>query len=553
MSIVTEEVFAAAHSRDAGLITGTLDNPIRRSWRQIYRSATHVAGALADLGVGAGDRVAVLAGQPSEIAPLIEGIWMRGVSITMLHQPTPRTDLAQWMADALTVIGMISARLVVVGAPFTPAADVFAGQGVRSVSCEELLNGSATEPVPTGEDDIALLQLTSGSTGTPKAVIVTHGNLAEHNHGMAKAAKLDPGSDISVSWLPLSHDMGMVGLLIAMQLGIEAVCVTPSDFLESPLSWPALITKYRATVTLAPNFAYSLLAHRLDQAPDGAYDLSSLRVAFNGAEPVDAGAVARFIQSGSRFGLRPTAMAPAYGMAEATLSVSIAVDGVDIDAIDPAALENDARAVVSTADDARQLVKLGPPLPCVEARVVDFGRSPLPARGIGEIELRGTSLSRGAVTTSGLEATFDDDGWLATGDLGYLTEAGDIVVCGRKKDMIIVGGRNIFPADIERVASTVAGVRPGSATAVRLAGKELSEEFGLAIESKAYSDPAEVARIRAELSTRVLAAFGVSPRFVMVTGPGTLPKTPSGKVRRAETVALIEAELARVRESDSVV
>ena len=162
-------------------------------------------------------------------------------------------------------------------------------------------------------------------------------------------------------------------------------------------------------------------------------------------------------------------------------------------------------------------------------------------------------MSRGAVTTSGLEATFDDDGWLATGDLGYLTEAGDIVVCGRKKDMIIVGGRNIFPADIERVASTVAGVRPGSATAVRLAGKELSEEFGLAIESKAYSDPAEVARIRAELSTRVLAAFGVSPRFVMVTGPGTLPKTPSGKVRRAETVALIEAELARVRESDSVV
>ena len=279
MSIVTEEVFTAAHGRDAGLITGTLDNPIRRSWRQIYRSATHVAGALADLGVGHGDRVAVLAGQPSEIAPLIEGIWMRGASITMLHQPTPRTDLAQWMADALTVIGMISARLVVVGAPFTPAADVLAGQGVRSVSCEELLNGSVTEPVATGEDDIALLQLTSGSTGTPRAVIVTHGNLAEHNHGMAKAAKLDPGSEILVSWLPLSHDMGMVGLLIAMQLGFEAVCVTPSDFLESPLSWPALITKYRATLTAAPNFAYSLLAHRLDQAPDGAYDLSSLRVA----------------------------------------------------------------------------------------------------------------------------------------------------------------------------------------------------------------------------------------------------------------------------------
>jgi fatty-acyl-CoA synthase len=555
MSLFMETVFTGAHNRDKGLITGKLESSVRRSWRRIYGSATRIAGALEDLGVRPGDRVAVLASEPSDVAPLIEGIWMRGASVTMLHQPTPRTDLAQWMADTLTVVGMISARLVVVGAPFTEAAAVFVENGVGSVSCQELLTeGRVSEPVPTAESDALLLQLTSGTTGSPKAVIITHGNMFEHGRAMQIAAKGDPDTDVGVSWLPLFHDMGMVGaLILAMQHGGEVICVTPADFLESPLLWPALITKYRGTMTAAPNFAYSLLANLLDRAPDGAFDLSTLRLALTGAEPIDTHTVAKLVESGSRFGLRASAMVAAYGMAEATLSVSLAMDGICIDSVDAKTLENDGRAVVSNIDDAKQLVKLGPPLTCLELRVVDSGRSPLPARTVGEIEIRGKSLSPGLITASGPEATLDDDGWFSTGDFGYLTEAGEIVVCGRKKDIIIVGGRNIFPTDVEKVASSVAGVRPGSATAVRLAGNELGEEFALAIESPAHDDPGEVARIRREISSRVFAGFEVSPRFVMVTGPGAIPKTPSGKIRRAETLALIQAALPCPAGADFVV
>ena len=481
---------------------------------------------------------------------------MRSASITMLHQPTPRTDLAQWMADALTVIGMISARLVVVGAPFTPAADVLAGQGVRSVSCEELLNGSVTEPVATGEDDIALLQLTSGSTGAPRAVISrTATGRTQPQHGQGREARSRLG--IMVNWLPLSHDMGMVGFLIGPMRSVRSGLRHTNRIPHSPLLWPALITKYGGTMTAAPNFAYSRAGPA--PAPGPGRRLRSVQLRFVHQRRRTHRRHHHHPRSSQQrpFRTRETALVAAYGMAEATLAVSFTVPGgtISVDTVDHGGLrEPRPTALAPARATTPQLRETRFPAPryrtprrrfegVAHSRAASDRRT---RHSRGRHRRRGTSPRRSRRRRS------TTDGWLATGDLGYLTEAGEIVVCGRKKDMIIVGGRNIFPTDIEGWPDGRRGA-PGSATAVRLAGKELGEEFGLAIESKAYSDPAEVARIRAELSTRVLAAFGVSPRFVMVTGPGTLPKTPSGKVRRAETVALIEAELARVRESDSVV
>src|SRR6185312_14521938 len=236
------------------------------------------------------------------------------------------------------------------------------------------LDGDPIEPDAdlAGEDDTALLQLTSGSTAEPKAVRITHRNLHANIGAMAAAARLDPDADVMVSWLPLFHDMGMVGFLtIPMAAGIELVSVTPTDFLRRPLLWAELISRHRATVTAAPNFAYAVLARQLGRA-DGPLDLSTLRFALNGAEPIDPDAVAAFTVAGARFGLRAESVVCAYGMAETALGVSFAqVDtGLQVDEIDAVALEEHRRAVPATIGVTRRFPLLGPPLPGIEVRVV---------------------------------------------------------------------------------------------------------------------------------------------------------------------------------------
>jgi len=511
-----------------------------------------MAGSLAKAGVGPGDSVAILAGEPVDIAPLIQAVWIRGGSVTMLHQPTPRTDLAIWVQDTLTVLTMIGAHTVVVGAPFGPAAAVLIENGISVHAVEALHEGDPIEPYDSADEDIAFLQLTSGSTGHPKAVAITHRNLEQAVHTLATATNVDPTTDVMVNWLPLFHDMGMIGFLVApMRVGIEAVCVTPTEFLTSPLLWPALITKYGGTMTAAPNFAYTVLARRLQHAADDAYDLSSLRFVLNGAEHIDTTTITTFLKSASRFGLKETALIAAYGMAEATLAVSFTspLDTVTVDTVDTHAIETAAWVRPSNGKNIRSFVKLGAPLPGIELRVVDENGSALQHRQIGEFAIRGVAVTRSYVNLVGSHNALDADGCLATGDLGYLTETGDVVVRGRKKDMIIVAGRHICPTDSERAAGRVDGVRPGNAVAVRLTSPEQRESFAVAVESYAHNNSREKRRIMNEVSRTVFAEIGVSPRLVAVTGPGTLPKTPSGKLRRSATYSIIEAELEELDRS----
>jgi len=552
VSVFTTEIFTTATVLGSGLVTGEPHVPVRHTWAEVHCTASKMAGSLAKAGVGPGDSVAILAGEPVDIAPLIQAVWIRGGSVTMLHQPTPRTDLAIWVQDTLTVLTMIGAHTVVVGAPFGPAAAVLIENGISVHAVEALHEGDPIEPYDSADEDIAFLQLTSGSTGHPKAVAITHRNLEQAVHTLATATNVDPTTDVMVNWLPLFHDMGMIGFLVApMRVGIEAVCVTPTEFLTSPLLWPALITKYGGTMTAAPNFAYTVLARRLQHAADDAYDLSSLRFVLNGAEPIDTATITTFLKSASRFGLKETALIAAYGMAEATLAVSFTspLDTVTVDTVDTHAIETAAWARPSNGKNIRSFVKLGAPLPGIELRVVDENGSALQHRQIGEFAIRGVAVTRSYVNLVGSHNALDADGWLATGDLGYLTETGDVVVCGRKKDMIIVAGRNICPTDIERAAGRVDGVRPGNAVAVRLTSPEQRESFAVAVESHAHNNSREKRRIMNEVSRTVFAEIGVSPRLVAVTGPGTLPKTPSGKLRRSATYSIIEAELEELDRS----
>ena len=543
MSRFTDTMYRNAHTSTNGMVTGEPHHPVRHTWGEVHEKARRAAGGLAAAGVGHGEAVGVLAGAPVEIAPTAQGVWMRGATVTMLHQPTPRTDLLLWAEDTTTVIDMIDARVVIVSDPFMAAVPVLENAGIRVVTVEQLLAADPTDPVDTGEDDLAMMQLTSGSTGSPKAVQITHRNLVSNAEAMFVGARYNVDTDVIVSWLPLFHDMGMTGFLtVPMYFGAELVKITPTDFLRDTLLWARLIDKYKGTMTAAPNFAYALFAKRLrKQAQPGQFDLSTLRWALSGAEPVEPADVEDLCEAGAPFGLKPDAILPAYGMAETTVAVSFSECGAGlvVDEVDADLLAVLRRAVPAAKGNTTRLATLGPLLDGLEARVVDEVGNLVPTRGVGVIELRGEPLTPGYITVGGFVPTQDAHGWYDTGDLGYLTENGHIVVCGRVKDVIIMAGRSIYPTDVERAAGRVEGVRSGCAVAVRLDAGHSRESFAVAVESNAFEDPAQVRRIKHRVAHEVVAEVDMRPRNVVVLGPGTIPKTPSGKLRRAHSVSLV--------------
>ncbi len=543
MSRFTDNMFRSARESSKGMVTGEPHTPVRHTWAEVHERARRIAGGLAAAGVGPGDAVGVLAGAPVEIAPTAQGVWMRAASLTMLHQPTPRTDLAVWAEDTMTVVDMIDAKAVIISDPFMPAAPVLEEKGLKVVTVADLLAAEPIDPEEAGEDDLALMQLTSGSTGSPKAVQITHRNIYSNAEAMFISAEYDVEKDVMVSWLPCFHDMGMIGFLtVPMYFGAELVKITPMDFLRDTLLWAKLIDKYKGTMTAAPNFAYALFAKRLrKQATPGQFDLSTLRFALSGAEPVEPADVEDLIDAGKPFGLKSTAILPAYGMAETVLAVSFSKCGAGlvVDEVDADLLAALRQAVPATKGNTRRLASLGPLLEGIEIRIVDEHGNSLPPRGVGVIQLRGEPVTPGYLTMAGFLPAQDEHGWYDSGDLGYQMEDGHVVVCGRVKDVIIMAGRNIYPTDIERAAGRVEGVRPGCAVAVRLDAGHSRETFAVAVESNAWQDPVEVRRIEHQVAHEVVTEVDMRPRNVVVLGPGSIPKTPSGKLRRANSVALV--------------
>ncbi len=535
MSRLTDGIADAAANSPFGLHFGTAGALRFASWRDIHRTATRVAGQLAAEGVMRGSRVGVLAANPEDVAPVVQGIWQTGAAMTMLQQPTPQTDLAEWHAGTLGVLTMLGARCVVVGQPFFTVAEALRASGYRVIEIPETWPGLDAIAVPTDEDDVALYQLTSGSTGHPKGVAITHRNLRADIVAMVVASDTDPAVDVMMSWLPLSHDMGLVGyLLTPMHHGISAVYVPPTEFIKSPLNWIRILSEQRVTTTSAPNFAYSIVQRRLKAVGDGTYDLTALRFVICGAEPVDPATMQEFARQAARFGMPDSAVIAAYGLAEATLAVSFsrADQPLTVEMVCAEELEKRGRAVTTSVAEAprKDLVVLGRPLPGIEVRIASKEQRTLPARHVGEIVIRGDVVARHYLTPDGEVAAVDGDGWLYTGDLGYLTDDGEIVVCGRRKDVIIVAGRNIFPANIERLAEAVDGVRRGAVAAFGITQPDRREEIRIVAET-VQDYPSDISReIRRQIARRVLSATGLSPDVVLV-GRGSIPKTPSGKIR----------------------
>jgi fatty-acyl-CoA synthase len=523
------------------------DGPEYVSWSQIHDEARAVGAALQAKGLLPGDHVAVLGPTSRQLMTAVRGCWMTGIASMVLPLPMRMGSLDEFVSSTRARIRHGDAKLVLIDDQLAPFYEAAPGdppiEPIGSVmpGAPNVPSGDRLELPDRDPDRLVILQYTSGSTSEPKGVMIPDRVLSANVDACCEAAVLGTG-EVMVSWLPLYHDMGLVGFLaIPMTMGVDLVQAAPQDFMAKPGNWMQWISDWGGTATAGPNFSWVLATRALKRAAgeNAALDLSTLTLALSGAEPVDPKAVEAFVAAAEPFGFRAGSVFPAFGMAETAIGASFPVRGAGLvcDTVDREVLERSRVAKpieISDPDEleltARRLPLLGTAVPGMEMRVVDpVTREQLPERHVGELLLRGTSVTPGYYKREeATQALFHDD-WLCTGDLAYLLD-GQLVLCGRIKDVIIVGGRNVFPEDIERAVGGLGGVRAGNVIAFGVEGYKGKESVVVVAEVRAD----DLDSVRDSIHHRTLEVCGLPPRDVMLVKPGTLPKTSSGKLQRAK-------------------
>jgi fatty-acyl-CoA synthase len=531
MRTVVARIEASAGSGSSLTLVGSAagGGPETLSWAQIHEDAQAAAAALQAAGIEPGDHVALLGPTSRSFVTAVQAAWLAGATVVCLPLPMRLGSIEEFVVQTRARIRHADAALVLIDAELEPFLTPQPGDPPTR-RLDELGGRARDWERPADDPDaLAILQFTSGSTADPKGVMLPHRCLVENIDAIVEGTGLGP-DDRGVSWLPLYHDMGLIGLLMTPMLtGFDLVLGAPTDFLAAPADWLRWMSDFRGTITCAPNFGYALAARAMRRLDD--LDLSSWRLGLNGAEPIDPASVERFLAAGARHGLDAKSAFCVYGMAEASLAISFPAPGtgMTVDTVDRDALERGGYASPASGPGTRALARLGRPLRGLEVRVCD------PATGaarhdreVGELELRGTSVTPGYFRRAEVTAAAFHDGWLRTGDLGYLVD-GEVVVCGRIKDVIIIGGRNVFPEEIERAAAAVEGVRAGNVIAFGTEGRRGREGIVVVAETK-LDDGGE---LHDEVVDRVCDAVGVPPREVVLVRAGSLPKTSSGKLQRS--------------------
>ncbi|MDH3451120.1 MAG: AMP-binding protein, partial [Gammaproteobacteria bacterium] len=418
--------------------------------------------------------------------------------------------------------------------------------GLRQVVTVAELEEGGGEPLPVsmGRDDIAFLQYTSGSTGDPKGVVLTHANLLANIRAIGQVIDVSP-DDVVVSWLPLYHDMGLISAWLAsLYFATPLVVMSPLAFLARPERWLQAIQRYRGTISAAPNFAYELCVKRIDNAQIEGLDLSTWRIAANGAEPVISETLRRFTERFARYGFRPGAMTPVYGLAESTVGLLCPpLDrGPHIDRVRREPFSRAGRGEPAAADDpgALRFVSCGRPLPGHEVRIVDALGREVGERIEGRLEFRGPSATGGYYRNPEQTRRLFDGNWLDSGDRAYLADE-EVYLTGRVKDIIIRGGRNIYPHEVEDAVGAVAGVRRGCVAVFGNPDPDTGTERLVVLAETRETGASEQNVLRTRIVEVTVAVLGEPPDEVVLAPPHTVLKTSSGKIRRAACRELYEA------------
>ncbi len=501
------------------------------SFSDLYTSARRVAAELMGRGVLPHDRVALVLPTGRDFLDAFFGAQLAGAIPVPLYPPVRLGRMDEYVQSTARMLGAVRARMVIsdrrVKLLLGKAIDL-ARPELGCPTVTDLLQSTAEAECPVGPESIGVIQFSSGSTVDPKPVALTHGNLVAQTAALEQL--MGPGN-LGVSWLPLYHDMGLIGcLLSAVYQAGPLVLLPPELFLAKPSLWLRAISRHRATISPAPNFAYGLCLKRVHDEDLTGVDLSSWRFALNGAEPVSPETIDKFSARFAAFGFRKRALMPVYGLSEASLAVTFTSPEVDktVMMVDAQALASRGAVVSGT----RGLVSVGAPVPGAEVEVRAEDGSAVGEKQVGRVFTRGVSVMSGYFGNSEATSRAVKDGWLDTGDLGFV-HGGELFICGRAKDVVIIRGANHAPQEFEECLDTVHGVRTGCAVAVGFVPHDANDEQLLMLVEKSGELVRDVAeRVSAMVNDRT----GIKPHTVVMLEPGTLPRTSSGKLRRMESL-----------------
>jgi 1-acyl-sn-glycerol-3-phosphate acyltransferase len=530
--------------RTHALLRGDEGDEQTISYGRLWDEAAAVGGGLRERGLGRGATVALMLPTGLDFLRSYLGVLLARAVPVPIYPPVRLDRLSEYAARQSAILADAGVRLMITvgrGRPVVSLLRPSVPTLEDVVTADELAATGERVSRPEGEGaDPAFIQYTSGSTGRPKGVLLSHDNLLANIRAIGAGLEVKP-TDIGVSWLPLYHDMGLIGSwLYCLHHGLPITLLSPTSFLARPERWLWAIHQRRGTHSAAPNFAYELCVRRIpDQALAG-LDLSSWRCALNGAEPVSPGTIERFAARFSAYGFRREAMVPGYGLAECSVGLAFPRPGrpARIDRISRAAYEREGRAEPTEDPAALAFVGVGRPLPGHEVKIVDESGAERPERVVGRLVFRGPSMTAGYYgKPEATAAVMLPGGFMDSGDLAYRSQ-GELFITGRRKDLIIKGGRNLVPQEIEDVAAEVAGVRRGCVVAFGVEHPELGTEGLVVVAETRLEGAHERDRLAGEVTARVAAAIDVPPDRVVLVPPGSVPKTSSGKLRRAETRAL---------------
>lgn len=525
----------------------SLDGSERFYSFEAFEAAAHQrAGQLQQLDLHHGDRIALVIADPAEFVLSFVSATVAGVVPVPIY-PRASFKAKNAYVDTVSHILATSGAKVLLTTESTRSVvdEVFTQNPTlaRLFTVEQLQQLPQVAPhLPlVRPDELCFLQFTSGSTSLPKGVMVTHANLVANARAFLGPTGVNPSlEDLTVTWLPLYHDMGLIGFALgAIVCSLPSLIMPTEAFGRRPNLWLETLSQSRGTLTFAPNFAYALATKRARDKDLEGLDLSRVRIAGCGAEPINPKVMREFAERFARCGFRPEALLPAYGMAEATLAITfhprmtpMVTDRVSVEAMQRGEAAPSGAAAES---GTLELVSCGVPFPEHEIKIADDQGNSLPERRVGEIMTRGPSITQGYYQNPAATADAWQDGWLRTGDLGYIAD-GNLYVCGRLKDLIIIRGANYYPQDLEWSVAELPGVRRDNVVAFSVQ-RNGEETLIIAAEGNSTDAPA----LRKSIASKIAETAGVTVGHVAVVRVGSLPKTSSGKVQRRRTKAMFEA------------
>ncbi len=524
----------------------------RITYGELWAQAGAVAAGLHARGIAPGASVALMLRTEPAFFSAFFGVLLAGAVPVPVYPPFRADRLEEYATRQVKILNNAEARLLITFREIERLVRLLRSRVptlVAVTTAERLATSPPAAPPLLGSGDPALIQYTSGSTGDPKGVLLTHANVLANIRALGEAVGVRP-DDVCVSWLPLYHDMGLIGAWLgSLYHGVPVVIMSPLAFLARPARWLRTISAHRATISAAPNFAFDLCVKKVADDELTGVDLSCWRLAINGSEAVRVETIERFARRFASHGFRAEALCPVYGLAEASVGLTLSAPGkgARIDRVLRETFERTRRAEPAGRDDASSLafVSCGVPLPGHEVRIVAATGTPLPDRVEGRVEFRGPSVTAGYFRKPEATAAVVHEGWMDSGDLGYRAD-GELYVTGRSKDIVIKAGRHLHPQEVEELVGDVSGVRRGCVAAFGVGDSSLgTERLVVVAETRAGAAEAR-ARLEASVRERVVDALGLPPDVIVLAPPGSVLKTSSGKIRRSATREVwLRGELGR--------